>query len=93
MKQILRGEKKLIKNEDIKCINMPKYDELSVKNLYSKFAEYPHFLDYFPDSFPKGWTPDRDYVMKIYNTLYKEEMKELKRYALAKRYLVEDEEQ
>ena len=82
-----------MKNEDIKFINMPKYDELSVKNLYSKFAEYPYFLDYFPDSFPKGWTPDRDYVMKIYNTLYKEEMKELKRYALAKRYLVEDEEQ
>ena len=34
LKQILKGEKKLLKAKDVVNYNPPKYDEISVSNLY-----------------------------------------------------------
>ena len=39
IKEIFCGEKKLMKLREVKFITMPKYDELSVKNLYDKLIE------------------------------------------------------
>ena len=36
-KEIFQGKKKLLKLSEVKLIQVTKYDELSVKNLYDKF--------------------------------------------------------
>ena len=91
-KKIFSGEKKLFKIADVKQVAVPKYDELSIKNLYPKFMEYPKVHLYFPDSYAKGRQPDRDYTFTIFNTLYPKIMKEVIEHALRKRHTFEDEE-
>ena len=39
---------------DVKQINVPKYAELSVKNLYQKLIELDKMKFYFPDKYSKG---------------------------------------
>jgi hypothetical protein len=36
IKEIFAGKKKILKREDVRFIDAPKYDEISVKNLYQK---------------------------------------------------------
>ena len=36
-KEIFRGSKRLIKLKDVKMVEVTKFDELSVKNLFGKF--------------------------------------------------------
>ena len=39
IKDVFEGKKKLLKLTDVKFIQVPKYDEISVKNLYAKFIK------------------------------------------------------
>ncbi len=39
VKEIFAGEKKLLKLSEVKFISVPKFDEISVKNLYGKLLE------------------------------------------------------
>ena len=70
LRQILNGEKKMIKNADIKTITVPKYDELSVINLLPKVKENVNVMIYFPDRLPKGKTISREYFFNVLNTSY-----------------------
>ena len=54
MKAIFAGTKKLMKLKEIKFIQAPKYDEISVKNLYVRFIGLDGMKDYFPDKYAKG---------------------------------------
>ena len=54
LKQILAGEKKLLKMSEAKTCNPPRYDEVSVTNLYTECIELEGMKDYFPDEYPKG---------------------------------------
>ena len=49
---------------------MPKYEELSVKALYPQFTKDVRFISYFPDKYPKGKGPPRDYFFNVLNTLH-----------------------
>ena len=53
-KAVFSGEKRLLKMREAKFINVTKYDELSVKNLYDKFMSLDGMKFYFPDKYPKG---------------------------------------
>ena len=53
-KEIFAENKQLIKKKDVLFIDVPKYDELSVKGLYEKFISLPLMSKYFPSSYPKG---------------------------------------
>ena len=53
-KDIFAEKKQLIKKKHVHYIEVPKYDELSVKNLYDKFMGIPLMKNYFPDKYPKG---------------------------------------
>ena len=57
---------------DLRQINVPKYDELSVKNLFLKVAENPEFMKYLPDRLPKDKLPDRVYFFNVLNTTHPE---------------------
>ena len=70
IKEIFCGEKKLMKLKEVKFITMPKYDELSVKNLYDKLIELEGMKQFFPSKYAKGRQCDREYLFNIANTLH-----------------------
>ena len=70
LKLVFEEKKKLYKLSDIKFIQVPKYDEISVKSLYEKFIELDDMACYFPDKYAKGRQCDREYMFNIANTLH-----------------------
>ena len=58
-KEIFQGTKKLLKMSDVKFVNVIKFDELSVKNLYNKLLVLDGMEQYFPNKYPKGRKCDR----------------------------------
>ena len=54
---------------EVRFINVPKYDELSVKTLFPHMENDKQFMQHFPDNLPKGHPPDRDYFFNVLNTL------------------------
>ena len=59
LRQIFVEEKQLLLLSEVKWIQMPRYDELSVVNLFPKFKADPRVMAYLPDRLPKGRLPDR----------------------------------
>ena len=72
MKAVLADQKQLIKKADVNYVEVPHYEELSVKNLYPQFAEDDLLRRYFPDEYPAGKGPPREYFFNILHTLYPE---------------------
>ena len=70
-----------------------KYDELSVKDLFPHMKNDPVFMEYFPDKFPKGHPPDREYFFNILHTLNPRYVKRIIAQANRNRNYVEEEEQ
>ena len=59
LKDVLCGNKNLLKKTEVQQIAVPHYDELSVKNLWPQFNKDSEFTQYFPDKFPVGKGPPR----------------------------------
>ena len=70
IKAIFAGDKKLLKLADVKFISVPKYDEISVKNLYGKLIELEGMGYYFPTKYAKERQCDREYLFNVANTLH-----------------------
>ena len=66
-----------MKNRDVKRIEVTRYDELSVKNLYTPFMGLDGVAKYFPDKYPKGRVCDREYMFNIVNTLHEDIVTEM----------------
>ena len=69
-KDIFAEKKLLIRKKHVMMIIVPKYDELSVKNLYKKLLALDNMEKYFPSAYPKGRGCDRDYMLNVANTLH-----------------------
>ena len=69
-KLVFSGKKKLLKLHDTKQVQVTKYDELSVKNMYDDFLSLDGMKDYFPDKYCKGRCCDREYLFNVANTLH-----------------------
>ena len=54
---------------EIRPKNVPKYDELSVKNIFPHLLEDPEVMTYFPSKMAENRWPDRTYMFTILNTL------------------------
>jgi hypothetical protein len=54
LKQILKGEKRLLKMSEVRHCNPSRYDEISVLELYTPCLKMPDMALYFPDVYPKG---------------------------------------
>ena len=76
-KDIFSEKKLLIKKKNVLFVEVPKFDELSVKNLYEKLLALDNMSLYFPDQFPKGRQCDREYMFKVANTLHEGVVQEL----------------
>ena len=70
LKQVFAGEKQLMKKEAIMPIHVPFYEELSVKAMWPMFADDQEFCSYFPDKYPKGKGPPREYFFNILGSLH-----------------------
>ena len=86
LKQVLGDEKKLLPIADCKFINVPKFDELSVKSIYPLFGQDQAMMRYFPDSYPREKGPTRDYFFTVLNTLYPEYLAKVIKHAHKVRY-------
>ena len=72
---MLVGKKLLMKKKEVLSVSVPHYDELSVKNLWPRFKNDNEFLQYFPDKYPAGKGPPRQYFFDILNTIHPEYLK------------------
>jgi len=77
LKEVLAGQKQLMKKADVKAVQVPQYDELSVRNLWPEMKKDAHFLSFFPTKYPKDKGPPRDYFFDVLNTLYPEYLQQL----------------
>ena len=68
LKEILTEEKNLLKLDQVKRINVPLYDELSVVKLWPMMQTDEQFMRHFPSKMAKGRVPDREYFFNVLNT-------------------------
>jgi hypothetical protein len=81
LKQVLAEEKQLLSNNDVKAVNVPLYDELSVKKFYPMVLGDKEVMKYLPDPTPDMRLPYRKFFFNILNTLKPEYMKNVIEYA------------
>ena len=65
LKDVLGGKKMLMKKSQVQKVSVPHYDELSVKSLWPQFSKDKEFTQYFPDKYPVGKGPPRQYFFDI----------------------------
>ena len=70
LKQVFAEEKQLLKKAAIKAVEVPRYDELSVKKLWPSMSKDKKFMQFFPDDFAETKTPSRSYFFNILSTLH-----------------------
>lgn len=70
LKQVLAGDKKLMPLKEVKFVNIPKFEELSVEKILPLLKEDKAVMAYFPDRFPKGRTVARDYFWNVLNSVH-----------------------
>lgn len=81
LKDVLSGKKELKKKVDVQKISVPHYDELSVKALWPQFKGDPEFNKYFPDTYPAGKGPPRQYFFDILNTVHTDYLEQVMKHA------------
>ena len=77
LRQVFAEEKGFLRLDEVAWIEVPRYDELSVVNLFPKFKEDENIMRYMPDRLPKGRLPDREYFFNVLNTVYPDYTREL----------------
>jgi len=91
LKAVLCGQKQLLKKQKVVYVEVPHYDELSVKALYPQLKKDPVFMSYFPSTYPAGKGPPREYFFNVLNTLQPEYLGELMAFANKQRMTGEGE--
>ena len=85
LKAVLSDQKKLLKLNELRCVAVPKFDELSVKNIFPLIMQDKSVMQYFPDEYPKGRVPDREYTFNVLNSLQPEYVQKMVTHAQAQR--------
>ena len=68
LKEVFAGKKHLIPMAQVRPIEVPKYDELSVVSLISEVVKEKEFAKFFPEQRTKADLPDREYFFNVINT-------------------------
>lgn len=69
LKQVFSGQKKLLLMSQIRPINVPAYQELSVKNLFDSVMLDEEAKIHFPDDKNKDSFGDKAYFFTVLNSL------------------------
>ena len=68
MKKVFLEAKKLLELRHVRHVNMPRYDELSVKKFWPLMQKDAIFMQYMPDPTADGRLPEREYFWNVLNT-------------------------
>ena len=93
LRDVFAGKKRFIRLENVKFVQVPKYDEISVKALYDKLLALPDMASFFPNKYAKGRQCDRAYLFNVANTFHPSVMKDLIDYAHKHRHDISSEKQ
>ena len=74
---MLAEEKQLLFKSEVAFINVPRYEELSVKALWPQLSEDQDIAKYFPDEYRVGKGPGRDYFFNVVNTVQPDFLKRM----------------
>ena len=66
---MLIEKKKLLSLNEVKHVNVPHYEELSVKKFWPILKTDKNFYSYMPDPTAEGRLPDRTYFWNVANTV------------------------
>ena len=91
MKQLLAEDKKLLELRAVLHVNMPRYDELSVKKFWPLMQPDAVFMLYMPDPTPEGRLPEREYFWNVLNTLQEAYVTRLIEHANQQRMTVQED--
>ncbi len=69
MRQLLTEKKKLLELREVRFVQVPRYDELSVKTFWPLLHAEGGFMQYMPDPAEDGRLPAREYFWNVLNTL------------------------
>ena len=65
LKDVFVGKKQLMLKTEVKQIEVPHYEEISVKALYPELNKDAQMMSYLPDKYPTGKAPPREYFFNI----------------------------
>ena len=68
LKEVFAGRKHLIPRDQVRPIDVPRYDELSVVHLIKDIMAQPELAKFFPEQKTAADLPDREYFFNIINT-------------------------
>ena len=69
LKLVLTEEKALLQLDQVKYVNVPHYDELSVKKFWPILREDDTFMKYMPNQHKGDYLPERGYFWNVANTV------------------------
>ena len=75
--QLLRGEKKCFKNNQVNRVTLPFYDELCMDNLIEQVKDDEEVKQYLNDKFATKKRPSRQFLIDIIGTVYPGYFKEV----------------
>ena len=85
LKLIFAEKKQLMPLSELRTVSVPKYDELSIKEVYPHIEKDLILKQYFPDAYPKGREPDRSYMFNILNSVKPDLVQQMIMHALKQR--------
>ena len=92
LKAVLAGEKQLLKKDEVQHIHVKHYDELAVKHLYPQFKKDADMMCYFPDKYPLGKGPPREYFFNVLNTVHPQYLEQVLAHANKQRHTASGED-
>ena len=93
LKEVLTEDKDLLELKEVRWINVPLFDELSVIKIWPMTKENKQIMKYFPTKMPKNRVPDREYYFNILNTFQPEYVDQIIRHANNQRNSVSNDAQ
>ena len=86
LKQVFAGKKQLIPRNQLRPIEVPHYDELSVDGLIKDVMSIPDLGKFFPEQKTPANRPDREFFFNIINTADPDYLSALIRHAQGLRF-------
>ena len=93
LKEVFAEDKDLLELKEVRWINVPLFDELSVIKIWPMTKENKQIMKYFPTKMPKNRVPDREYYFNILNTFQPEYVDQIIRHANNQRNSVSNDAQ
>ena len=93
LKDVFVGKKQLMLKSEVKQIEVPHYEEISVKALYPELKKDAEMMSYLPDKYPAGKAPPREYFFNILNKIYPQYLEQIMGHSAQQRFSAQGEEQ